>query len=88
MLLFFSLIQSVFFIYFFLQVKPAFPSTKRITEELWPITKRLYEQTLAAQVRVHFLRFSASSSFLLLFFFLKTVICYTNYCNLRFKLQC
>lgn len=40
--------------YFFLQVKPASPSTKRITEELWPIIKRLYEQTLAALVRVLF----------------------------------
>lgn len=39
---------------FYLQVKPASPSTKRITEELWPTTKRLYEQTLAAQVRDQF----------------------------------
>lgn len=50
----------MFFCFVFLQVKPASPSTKRITEELWPITKRLYEQTLAAQVRVHFYCFSAS----------------------------
>lgn len=41
-------------IYLFLQVRPASPSTKRITEELWLITKRLYAQTLAAQVRFIF----------------------------------
>lgn len=70
--------KCIFYFIFFLQVKPASPSTKRITEELWPIIKRLYEQTLAALVRVLFLVFL---SFLKLW-------SVTSCCDLRHTFWC